>query len=365
MDMAPWQAAGLYDPDAPDAPERAALLEYLADIGLSVDDVSLAATEGRLDRLAADHLLWHDAGAMLDLNDVAELSGLDIDLVRGIARASGTPAAPDETIFRSPHVELFRSFAIGAEIFGEEAILQFTRVLGSAATRVAEAAVSLFSANVSPRLRKDDADPLETVRASAEAVRAFAVVPSAMDVLLREHFLTAIRRSGLLDVVEGGATPVTIGFVDLVESTAAVHAVTPAQWSDAVAAFETTALEAAIEYDCRVVKLIGDEVMLSGATASQVIAVAAWVVDAAGRDARLGSARAGVASGYAVARDGDYFGMTVNLAARLVKLAPPGDILVNDEASTALAESGQAVEPIGEFALKGFGAAVPAFRLRQ
>jgi class 3 adenylate cyclase len=364
MDMAPWQAARLYDPEAPDATERAALLEYLADIGLSVDDVSLAAAEGRLDRLAADHLLWQGAGAMLDVNDVAELSDLDVDLVRAITRASGTPEALDESVFRGPHVELFRSFAIGAQIFGEDAILQFMRVLGSAATRVAEAAVSLFTANVSPRLREGDADPLETVRASAEAVRAFAVVPSAMDVLLREHFLTAIRRSGLLDVVEGGATPVTIGFVDLVESTAAVHAATPTQWSDAVAAFEKTALEAVIEHDCRVVKLIGDEVMLSGATAAQITAVAARVVDAAERDSRLGSARAGVASGYAVARDGDYFGGTVNLAARLVKLAQPGDILVNDEASNALAGAGRMVEPMGAQTLKGFGE-VPTFRVKR
>jgi class 3 adenylate cyclase len=363
IDLTPWQAAGLYDPDAPDARERAALLGYLAGLGLSVDDVRLAADEGRLDRLAADHLLWHDVGATLDINDVAEQSGLDVELVRAIARASGTPEALEETIYRTPHVELFSSFARGAEIFGEDAILQFTRVLGSAAARVAEAAVSLFSANVSPRLR--GSDPLETVRESANAVVAFAVVPSAMDVLLREHFLTAIRRTGVLDVVEGGATAVTIGFVDLVESTAAVHAVTAAQWSSAVAAFETVALEAALENDCRVVKLIGDEVMLAGVTASQIAAVAEQVVASAEHDERLGSARAGIASGYAIARDGDYFGTTVNLAARLVKLAQPGDILVNDEASDLLGEAGQTVEWIGEYALKGFERAVPAYRVTR
>jgi len=362
--MSPWQAAGLYDPDAPDADERARGLEYLASLGLSVEDVSLAATEGRLDRLAADHLLWHDVGATLDIHDITERTGLDIELVRAIARASGTPEALDESIYRVPHVELFSSFALGAQIFGEEAVLQFTRVIGSAAARVAEAAVSLFAANVSPRLRERD-DALETVRQSAEAVRAFAVVPNAMDILLREHFLTAIRRAGLFDIVEGGATPVTIGFVDLVESTAAVHAVTPEQWSNAVAAFETTALEAAVEHDCRVVKLIGDEVMLAGATAAQITTVAARVLDTAERDARLGSARAGVASGYAVARDGDYFGMTVNLAARLVKVAEPGDILVNDEASSALAEAGRPVESMGEYAIKGFGTAVPTFRVTR
>jgi class 3 adenylate cyclase len=230
---------------------------------------------------------------------------------------------------------------------------------------VAEAAVSLFSATVTPRLRERNADPLEAVREAAEAVRAFAVVPQVMDVLLREHFITAIRRSGLLEVVEGGATAVTIGFIDLVESTAAVHAATAAQWSDAVAVFETTALEAAIEHDCRLVKLIGDEVMLSGASAEQVTAVAALVLDAAERDARLGAARAGVASGYAVARDGDYFGTTVNLAARLVKDAQPGEIVVNVDASAVLVEAGMTVEPRGDSVLKGFDQAVPTYRVRR
>jgi class 3 adenylate cyclase len=205
---------------------------------------------------------------------------------------------------------------------------------------------------------------LERVRRSADAVRAFQAVPPVMDILVREHFLTAIRRLGMLDVVEGGASAVTIAFVDLVASTRLAQRIPPSQLAAAFGEFERAATDAALARDCRVVKLIGDEVMIAGARAPDVLAVVAEVMAFADQHAVLTGARAGIASGYAIARDGDYFGPVVNVAARLAALAEGGDALVNDDAARVAASMGYATGDAEKRLLKGFDAPVAVTQVR-
>jgi class 3 adenylate cyclase len=285
-------------------------------------------------------------------------------LIRAIVRASGSPDPLDAPLYREAHIALFEAFSLGAQIFGEDAILQFMRVLGASAARVAEAAVSLFSTNVAPRLREREATEMELVRESAEAVRAFTVVPVAMDILIREHFVNAIRRVGLLDAVEGGAVPVAIGFVDLVESTQLSQAVGPEALAHALREFENAALDASVDNDCRVVKLIGDGVMVAGHAAPAVVDVVVNVIAYVERHGVLGTAHGAVASGYAVARDGDYFGPVVNLASRLAGAAPAGELFVTADVRDLVSAADYQVEAAGDYELKGFAQPVEVTRLR-
>jgi adenylate cyclase len=363
--MTPWQAAGLYDPDAPDAAARRDLIGYFVGLGLSADDVAEGVARGRLGRVAADRILWGDEGATFTATDIAARGPMVEEDVRRIIRAAGLTDGDNEAVFREADARLFEGFALGAQFFGSDAILQFTRVLGASASRVAEAAVALFLANVSPRVREGGMSDLEQVREAAEAIRAFGLVPHAMDVLVKEHFLTAVRRLGVLEVAEGGATMATIAFVDLVGSTALASAVSATQLIDALSTFEYAAMDAATVHDCRVVKLIGDEVMLAGTSTTAVIAVVDEVLEAVERHPLLGAGRAGIATGYAVARDGDYFGPVVNLASRLVGAAASGEVLVDDTVATSSARDGHATESAGEYELKGFEQPVPVHRLRR
>jgi hypothetical protein len=167
------------------------------------------------------------------------------------------------------------------------------------------------------------------VRESAEAVQSFLFVPTAMQVLLREHFVTAVRRLGLLlDTAEGGETTVTVAFVDLVGSTALAHDVTTSQLVTALSDFEGAALDAAMVHDVRIVKHIGDEVMLVGSNAANVARV--WASCASSTFPPGGGAgRASPAS----PRDGDYFGPVVKCRARLA--GEPRESLVKRRPSPA------------------------------
>jgi class 3 adenylate cyclase len=360
-----WQAAGLYDPEAPDAEERRALLEYLATLGMSVDDVGEAACGRQLGQVAADHVLWGDAERNLTLADVAAKAGMDEETARRISVAGGLAVEDGVPMFRKEHAHVLQGVSAAATIFGEEAILQFARVAGAAAARVAEAAVAIFFTNVSPRLQAGGASELDDVRESAEAVRAFGLVPEAMDTLLREHFIAAIRRMGLLDIAAGGTTAVAIAFIDLSGSTRLTHRLSPPDLVAALSAFEHAAMDAAVARDCRVVKLIGDEVMIAGPSPTLLIEIVDDVFRVIDEHPALDGGRAGVAAGDAVSRDGDYFGPVVTLAARLVAAAEVGEVLADEAVARVAAEHGHAVGPPVEYALKGFDAPVRAHRLTR
>jgi adenylate cyclase len=364
VDVEEWRRAGLFDPDAPGAEHRLELLRYLSAIGLTADDIVFASKNNRLGRLAADRVLWGDAGPTLTAHQIAERAGVDDKAVLAIMRAAGIPDSGDKPVFREAHAEFFRAFVNGQEFFGSDAILQFVRVLGATASTIAEAAVGLFSSSVAPRLRDSGLDELERVRESAEAVQSFLFVPTAMQVLLREHFVTAVRRLGLLlDTAEGGETTLTVAFVDLVGSTALAHDVTTSELVMALSDFEGAALDAAMAHDVRIVKHIGDEVMLVGSNAANVCRTVWRILRFVDSHPAWRAARAGIAAGFAVTRDGDYFGPVVYTAARLATLAEPGEVLVNEAVAAAVDLEEFAVDDTGERLLRGFEQPIRVGRL--
>ena len=72
----------------------------------------------------------------------------------------------------------------------------------------------------------------------------------------------------------------------------------------------------------------------------------------------LPPAHVGIHAGPVVFQDGDYFGRTVNLAARIGEQAAPGQVLVTQEIVDRVASDGIAFEPIGAVELKGVSAPV-------
>jgi adenylate cyclase len=102
--------------------------------------------------------------------------------------------------------------------------------------------------------------------------------------------------------------------------------------------------------DARVVKTIGDEVMIVGTDPSALID---WAVGFQALSTERPLPRIGLHAGSVLYRDGDYYGRAVNLAARVGARATGGEVLVTREI-TELAGRHLAFQPIGEVKLKGF-----------
>jgi adenylate cyclase len=94
--------------------------------------------------------------------------------------------------------------------------------------------------------------------------------------------------------------------------------------------------------------------------ADTALALVAAIGSALGREVRVG-----VAYGPVLARLGDVYGPTVNIASRLTGLALPGTVLVDREAAAALrGNAGYDVAPIRRQAVRGYAHLAP-YRLRR
>jgi adenylate cyclase len=357
------EAAGLYDPSAGDAPQRLALLEYLLDLGATLDDM-VAEPPAELPVLAFNLGLWPDRKRMT-LAEAAERIEIDERVLRRVWRAAGFVDPPaDAQVVTSDDIEVYKMLHLGIEFLGEDVILQFVRVLGAAVERVADAGVSAFVVNVGPARMEADPSGLELARANTASLALLPGLARAFDVLLR-HRMEAARRPLAADVAAGVEVQRrSIGFADLVGSTALTQQLDMRDLGAALSEFDTTAAEIITASGGRVVKLIGDEVMFTVPDASAATEIALALVEAFGSHDVLPPVRVGVASGDVVSRDGDYAGAVVNLAARAVKMAQPSSLLVDGTTRDALDDAFHS-EKAGVFSLKGFAEEVPLYRVTR
>jgi len=73
--------------------------------------------------------------------------------------------------------------------------------------------------------------------------------------------------------------------------------------------------------------------------------------------------RGGLVFGEVLFRHGDYYGPVVNLAARLVDTAIPGEVLVDSSVAEEAKDESLSFEPAGRRQVKGFDAPVAVWSL--
>jgi adenylate cyclase len=301
-------------------------------------------------------------GVRFRATEAAEQSGLPVASMEKLWRAAGL-AWPDPSTpsFSDSDLNFFRAFALGSEIFGEDASLHFTRAMGVAMARVGHAAVSLFLVNTAEELR--DRSDAEQRGAYELAGESFNLLPPVLERLFRLHALRAVERwreqraSGERYDVQ----TLSVGFVDLVGFTEQTRDLPPERLADLIVRFEADAYEAVTASGGEVVKLIGDEVMFvaDSADAASLVALALHDTYAGGEV----TPRGGIAFGSVLARGGDFYGPIVNVASRLTGLAVPGEVLVTNEVRDAARSERLRFDPAGRRMLKGFDEPVETFAL--
>ncbi len=108
------------------------------------------------------------------------------------------------------------------------------------------------------------------------------------------------------------------------------------------------------------VKWLGDGVMFWFRDPGEGVVAALEMVERM-PSAGLPPAHVGLAAGPVVRQDGDYYGRTVNLAARISARAAPSEVLVTTEVARA-ASDGVRFDEVGPVELKGFASPVPLLR---
>lgn len=102
----------------------------------------------------------------------------------------------------------------------------------------------------------------------------------------------------------------------------------------------------------RLIKTIGDAVLLAAPGPQAGIELVGRILQALGSLDNIPLTRTGIHHGEAIERDGDVFGTAVNVAARVAARAQGGQVLVTQSVADSAAALGVAVTPIGAATFK-------------
>ena len=356
VDFEALEAAGIAN-----ARERAALIEYLDGLGFTAEEMVEAERQGRLFGLAGD-VLQGPGRPIHSLRTAADALGTSVDEVATAWAVMGLRISDPEALALSQaDVDGLQTWVAIKALVGDDAALAFLRVLGNAMARVAEAGGTMARIAQPDLLVTHSGDELTTAKAYrtvTEITHRFGVL---IDAVFRQHIVSA--RTHFEGVITDASASVTcgIGFADLTGFTTLTQILTPTELLDLLVEFGGTVSDLVHADGGRVVKFIGDEVMWVTSTPELLVKVAMDLVEhSRAREAGL-QVRAGLGYGSVLAIGGDYFGNPVNLAARLVGAAAPGQILASNDVRDELA-AWQAI-PQEPLILKGFDSPVTAYDL--
>jgi adenylate cyclase len=362
-----WIAEGIVPLDGgrwtPAALAQARLVARLRARGHSLKAVRRAAREGRLAYGYVEDL-FPPAQEHLTEFDAARETGLEPALIRRIWTAAGFAEEALATL--SPDdVELLRRWAAVLDAgFPLVAFLQLVRVYGQALAHIADAEARLFHLYVHEPLIRDGVAVLDIAEElSGLAGELLPLAGPIMEQVHRRFLHQALAQDvvGHLEAAEPdlGRVRVAIGFADLAGYTRLTEEIGEEEALLVVERFVHLVTES-LPDDARVIKTIGDEVMIVGADAA---ALADWAVGFQTLATERPLPRIGLHSGNVLYRDGDYYGRAVNLAARVAARAAGGEVLVTREVRDA-AGANLAFDHIGEVKLKGFDEATELLKAR-
>jgi adenylate cyclase len=356
VDFDALEAAGIANARA-----RAALIDYLDKLGFSAEDMIDAERRGRLFGLAGD-ALQGPGRPTYSLRTAADALGVALNEVATAWTALGlTIADPDVPALSQLDVDGLTTWVALKELVGDEPALAFLRILGNAMARVAEAGgtmVRMARPDLLMAISNDELTTAMTYREITEITHTFAVL---IDAVFRQHIVSA--RTHFEGVITDASANVTcgVGFADLTGFTQLTQVMEPTALFDLLMEFGGSVSDTVHTDGGRVVKFIGDEVMWVTSTPELLVKVAMDLVEhPRARDAGL-KVRAGLGYGTVLGIYGDYFGTPVNLAARLVAAAAPGQILASTDVRDQLPE--WPAIPQESLTLKGFDDPVPAYDL--
>jgi adenylate cyclase len=365
-----FAAEGLLDDlEGGEREARLGLLERLSGEGVSLEELREAVATGHLTLLPVERAIAGD-GPRYSAREIAARSGLGLELALAFRAALGIPYGDDLDDRVGTEADLdaaVRTKAILDVGFPVEEMLRNARTVGMATARVAEANRELVIRNLT--------SPGDNERELADRLVGTVefLLPLGtefLDYAFQANLLELIKRDviGAADLASGdigGVVERTVCFADLVEFTSLGEEIETEELGVVVGHFEELATSV-VAAPVRLVKTIGDAVMLVSPDAEALVGQALDLVAAAAAEGdQFPVLRAGIATGPTLPQAGDYYGRSVNLASRVTGIARPGSVLVDTATREVTGEAGFTYSFAGERRLKGIDTRQKLFRVRR
>jgi adenylate cyclase len=339
---------------APQEPTEADTIEALVTLGVPPDVAAEAVASDRVALTLVQAL--SNEPRPYSFEDVVSRTGVPPDVLRERYRALGLPEHRQYGEDELREAERLREIL---DLLPAKSLVHVIRYDGQALHRVVLAHLdAVYEEFVNP-LRREGAGDIAVALALAEAYRSLKPIAGdllrfsydrILEQLLTSELIAAVTRAGSEDMT------LAVGFADVVGYTSLSARIDPGGLEEVIAAFETRCYTiAGTLEDVQLVKFLGDAAMLVAteptALATALLAIAVKAED----DSPLAGSpiRCGMAHGPVLMRGGDYYGATVNLAARLTDRARAGRVLAAGDLADDLA--GFEVRRTGWMHLRGIG----------
>lgn len=355
----------------PAAIAHARIVAQLRKAGQPVEEIAQATKEGRLVLTGVDALLPVET-ERYTFKQAARKAGVKLAVAEQIWLSLGM-SMQDATDVTDRDVEALRR--VGEVIDAGVplgAVLQVVRVAAKAFADIADAEARLVRMFVHEPLLQQGASAEEVSEVMATMIDGvlphIAPLFEYMHSRFLQEYVEQVQIEGVTgtasgaDLAEGRINVVTC-FVDIAGFTRFTEQMGVEK------AFEQTDdlrqhIETTLPDSARLIKLTGDGAMVVGSDASEM---ARWAVDLAEDEDYGFQLRIGMDFGEVLYRDGDYFGGTINMAARVLNRSDADEVLatkwVKDEVTNR--SLGLRFVSIGNVRLKGFDDVVELFRIES
>jgi adenylate cyclase len=344
---------------------RIALVAALERAGLPLTGIAEAMRKGRISLAVMDQPAFTRFVSLetTTFRELATRSGIPLELLTVVREATGSAQPDPDDRVRSNELELVPFLEFQLEHGIRPAIIErLLRVSGDSFRRIAETDADLW--------RTDVMEPLfasgRTTAEIGERLAAFSgqYVEHADRALLGlfhgqrgnagirnlfERFERALVEAGLHAT---DAIPPAICFLDLTGYTRLTEERGDQAAADLAGQLARLVQRTSAAHGGKVIKWLGDGVMFQYQRPDSAVLAALEMVDGV-RETGLPPAHVGVHAGPVLFQEGDYFGRTVNAAARIAEYARQGEVLVSREVVETMDGSGLVFSEIGEVQLKG------------
>jgi adenylate cyclase len=343
---------------------RARWLQSLERAGVPLEGMAAAVRDGTLSFSFMDVSAF-DRFAGLSGTTFQQLSaqtGIPLELLVVVREAVGFAAPRPQDTVREDELSVVAAIQAQLSEGVRPAVIEgWLRVCGDSLRRIAETETAWWHSEVMMLLASGMTEA-EMLQAQADV--GSQVAPLTEQALLaiyhgqQEHAWT----QGFVGLVEGALDraglyrrldrPPAMCFLDLTGYTRLTEERGDAAAADLAARLADLVRRSAQEHGGTPVKWLGDGVMCFFRAPGSAVLAALEMAGVVGRQG-LPPAHVGIHAGPVVFQEGDYFGRTVNLAARIGDYARPGEVLVSQEVVDAADGGPVAFTEVGPVELKG------------
>lgn len=368
---------GILVPEEPDRfsqgdVRRVLMAKSLEDAGIPLEGVADAMRRGALSLAFLDAASYERFATFVPetFREVGERTGVPLDLLTGIREAIGMAQPLPDDRLREDEMAVVSFIELQvAQGFRPAAIERLLRVQGDSIRRITEQEAAWWNSEViqpamgagkGPEViaNVDLADRIAPLAERAILAMYHAQQARAWTANIIEGFETLMAEAGIHSRLE--RLP-AICFLDITGYTRLTQERGDDAAADLAAMVARLVQRSSVQHGGKTIKWLGDGVMFYFGDPGPGVRAALEMVDGLAV-AGLPPAHVGLHAGPVLFQEGDYFGQTVNLSARIADFARAGEVLVSQAVADASTEEGVAFSDIGPVELKGVAGPVQLLR---